>query len=72
MNNEYNSDATNHDVCFSLPAVCFTSAIPSMCSIGLVTPSTYTLKMAVSGSSCGGDSDIADTADTEADLETDK
>ena len=59
-------------LCFSLPAVCFTSAIPSMCSIGLVTPSTYTLKMAVSGSSCGGDSDIADTADTEADLETDK
>ena len=36
---------------FSLPAVCFTSALPSMCSIGMVTPSTYTLKMAMSSSS---------------------
>ncbi len=42
---------------YSLPAVCFTTALPSMCSIGMVTPSTYTLKMAVSSSSETADSD---------------
>ena len=42
---------------YSLPAVCFTTALPSMCSIGMVTPSTYTLKMAGSSSSETADSD---------------
>ena len=42
---------------FSLPAVCFTTALPSMCSIGMVTPSTYTLRMAVSSSTETADSD---------------
>ena len=35
---------------FSVPAMCLTSAIPSICSIGVVTPSSYTLKVAMSQS----------------------
>ena len=35
---------------FSVPAMCLTSAIPSICSIGVVTPSSYTLKVAMSES----------------------
>ena len=37
--------------------MCFSTALPSMCSIGMVTPSTYTLKMAISSSSETADSD---------------